>query len=51
MKLYDILNVKNVFVKPVYYVTGYDIVILLTLRGGTGLLSVCPFMCTVTTGR
>lgn len=50
MKHYDILNVKNAFVKPVYYVTGYDIDIL-TLRGGTYHLSVCPDVCTVTTGR
>ena len=42
VKQYGILNVKNAFVKPVYYVTGFDIVILLTLHGGTCLLSVCP---------
>jgi hypothetical protein len=40
VKQYDILNVKNAF-----------IVVLLTLRGGTCLLSVCPDVCTVTTGR
>jgi len=51
VKQYDILNVNNALVKPVYYVIGYDIVILLTLRGGTCLLSVCSDLCTVTTRR